>query len=150
MTESYFKDPEKAKELWKDGWLHGGDVAYIDKEGYLQITDRLKDVIKTGGEWISSLDLENLSSQHEAVSETAAIGIPDEKWGERPMVIAVIKPEFKGKVSVDDLKTFLMQCSDDGKIPKYGVPDNYEFVDEIPKTSVGKINKIELRKMFGE
>jgi fatty-acyl-CoA synthase len=149
MTESYFKDPEKAKELWKDGWLHGGDVAYIDKEGYLQITDRLKDVIKTGGEWVSSLDLENLSSQHEAVSEAAAIGIPDEKWGERPMIIAVIKPEFKDKVSADDLKAFLKQCSDDGKIPKYGVPDNYEFVDDIPKTSVGKINKIELRKMFG-
>jgi fatty-acyl-CoA synthase len=148
LTESYFKDPEKTKELWRDGWLHGGDVAYIDEEGYVQITDRMKDVIKTGGEWISSLDLESLTSQFAGVSEAAAIGIPDEKWGERPMMVVVLKPEFKGKVSADDLKQFLRKFADEGRIPKYGVPDKYAFVDAIPKTSVGKINKIELRKMY--
>jgi fatty-acyl-CoA synthase len=149
LTEGYFKDPEKTKELWRDGWLHGGDVAYIDTEGYVQLTDRLKDVIKTGGEWISSLDLENISSQHEAISEAAAIGIPDEKWGERPLIVAVLKAEYKDKITVDDVKTFLKKFADEGRIPKYGVPDRVEFVDEIPKTSVGKINKIELRNRFG-
>lgn len=148
LTQGYYKDPEKTKDLWRDGWLHGGDVAYINGDGYVQLTDRLKDVIKTGGEWISSLDLENLSSQHEAVSEAAAIGIPDEKWGERPLIIAVLKPEFKDKVSKDDLRQFLMKFADDGKIPKYGVPERFEFVESIPKTSVGKINKIELRNVF--
>jgi fatty-acyl-CoA synthase len=123
-------------------------VAYIDKEGYVQITDRLKDVIKTGGEWISSLDLENMSSQHESISEAATIGIPDEIWGERPLVIAVLNPEFKDKVSTDDVRQFLTQLADAGRIPKYGVPERIEFVDTIPKTGVGKINKIELRNMF--
>jgi len=148
-TEGYFKDPEKTKELWRDVWLHGGDVAYIDTEGYLQITDRLKDVIKTGGEWVSSLDLENLSSQHEAVSEAAAISIPDEKWGEQPILVAVLKPDFKDKVTGKELQQFLKKFANKGRIPKYGVPERYEFVDEIPKTSVGKINKIALRKIFG-
>jgi fatty-acyl-CoA synthase len=90
-TESYFKEPDKTEALWRNGWLHSGDVGYIDEEGYLQITDRIKDVIKSGGEWISSLDLENLMSQHEAVLESAAIGIPDEKWGERPLMIVTKK-----------------------------------------------------------
>jgi len=150
LTESYFKDETRAKDLWSDGWLHTGDVAFVDKEGYFKITDRLKDVIKTGGEWISSLELENLTSQHEAVSEAAAIGIPDDKWGERPLIAVVLKPDFKDKVTNDDLSTFMKKFADDGRIPKYGLPDRYEFVDEIPKTSVGKINKIALRKIFGQ
>jgi len=149
LTASYFKDEERAKDLWRDGWLHTGDVAYVDTEGYFKITDRLKDVIKTGGEWISSLELENLVSQHQAVSEAAAIGIPDAKWGERPMIAVVLKPEFKDTVTNDELKSFMMKFVDEGRIPKYGVPDQFEFVDEIPKTSVGKINKIALREMFG-
>ncbi|MCK5205868.1 MAG: AMP-binding protein, partial [Desulfobacterales bacterium] len=92
LTASYFKEPVKTRELWRSGWLHSGDVGHIDEYGYLQITDRIKDVIKSGGEWISSLDLENLMSQHEAVLESAAIGIPDEKWGERPLMIVTLKP----------------------------------------------------------
>jgi fatty-acyl-CoA synthase len=149
LTESYFKDPERTKDLWKDGWLYTGDVAYMDPAGYIQITDRTKDVIKTGGEWISSLELENLISQHEAVSEAAAIGIPDDKWGERPLLIVVLRPEYKDKVSEEDLKKFMTKFSEEGKIPKYGVPDRYMIVDAIPKTSVGKINKIQLRKLYG-
>ena len=150
LTQGYFKDPARTKDLWQDGWLHGGDIGYIDPEGYLQITDRLKDVIKTGGEWISSLELESLVSQHPAVSEVAAIGVPDTKWGERPMIIAVLKPDSKGKVSPDDIKAFLQKAVDEGKIPKYGLPDRYAIVDAIPKTSVGKINKIALRDQFGK
>ncbi len=149
LTQGYHKDPERTKELWRDGWLHTGDVANIDEEGYLQITDRIKDVIKTGGEWISSLELENLLSQHEAVLEAAAIGIPDSKWGERPFMVAVLKADFQGKVSSDDLKKFLTEMSEVGRIPKYGIPDRVEIVSEIPKTSVGKINKIALRKTYG-
>lgn len=149
LTEGYHKDPERTRELWRDGWLHTGDVANIDEEGYLQITDRIKDVIKTGGEWISSLELENLLSQHEAVMEAAAIGVPDSKWGERPFMVAVLKADFQGKVTSDDLKKYLMEMSETGRIPKYGVPDRVEIVEAIPKTSVGKINKVALRKTYG-
>ena len=148
LTRSYYKAPDKTKELWRRGWLHSGDVGYIDAEGYLQITDRIKDVIKSGGEWISSLDLENLMSRHEAVLESAAIGIPDEKWGERPLVIVVLKPEFKNKLSGEDLRRFMLKFVQEGKLSKYGVPDKYEFVEEIPKTSVGKIDKKVLRKSY--
>jgi fatty-acyl-CoA synthase len=148
LTRSYYKAPDKTKELWRRGWLHSGDVGYIDAEGYLQITDRIKDVIKSGGEWISSLDLENLMSRHEAVLESAAIGIPDEKWGERPLIIVVLKPEFKNKLSGEDLRRFMLKFAQEGKLSKYGVPDKYEFVEEIPKTSVGKIDKKVLRKSY--
>ena len=148
LTESYFKEPDKTEALWRNGWLHSGDVGYIDEEGYLQITDRIKDVIKSGGEWISSLDLENLMSQHEAVLESAAIGIPDEKWGERPLMIVTLKPEYKGKVTGADFKQFMQKFAEEGKLPKYGVPDRYEFIGEIPKTSVGKFDKKELRRSY--
>ena len=148
LTPGYFNDKEGSKNLWIDGWLHTGDVAYIDEENYIQITDRIKDVIKTGGEWISSLELENLISQHEAVLEAAAIGIPDPKWVERPGLIIVLRPDFKGKVAAEDMQKYMMECAANGKIPKYGVPDKYLFVDEIPKTSVGKINKVQLRKLY--
>jgi fatty-acyl-CoA synthase len=150
LTQGYFKEPEKSKELWRSGWLHSGDVGYIDEEGYLQITDRIKDVIKSGGEWISSLDLENLMSQHVAVLESAAIGIPDEKWGERPLMVITLKPEYQGKVTPQELKQFLKQFAAEGKIPKYGVPEKYVFMDSIPKTSVGKLDKKVLRKDYAK
>jgi fatty-acyl-CoA synthase len=150
LTESYYQDPDRTKDLWIDGWLHTGDVGHIDPEGYLLITDRSKDVIKTGGEWVSSLDLENLLSQHPAVVEAAAIGIPDPKWGERPFMLVVSRPEFQGKIMGEDLRQFLFGFAKDGKIPKYAVPDRIELVDAIPKTSVGKINKMEIRKAFSE
>jgi fatty-acyl-CoA synthase len=149
LTQGYLNDPEKSEALWADGWLHTEDIGFIDKEGYLQITDRLKDVIKTGGEWISSLELEDIISRHESVSEAALIGIPDEKWGERPMALIVLKEAHRGKVSKEDIKAFFMKYVDDGTIPKYGVPDKVEFVDTITKTSVGKIDKKELRRQHG-
>ena len=148
LTQSYFKEPGKTKELWQKGWLHSGDVGHIDENGFLQITDRIKDVIKSGGEWVSSLDLENIMSQHEAVLESAAIGIPDKKWGERPMMIITLKPEYRGKISADDFRNYMLKFAKQGTLPKYGVPDRYEFVESIAKTSVGKLDKKVLRKQF--
>lgn len=148
LTQGYMNDPEKGDKLWEGGWLHTGDVGFIDDEGYLQITDRMKDVIKTGGEWISSILLEDILSQHHAASEAAVIGVPDEKWGERPHALVVLKEPYKGKVTEDDLKVHVLKFVDNGDIPKYGVPGRITFVDEIEKTSVGKINKLELRKKF--
>ena len=148
LTRTYFKAPDKTEELWRNGWLHSGDVGYIGEDGYLQITDRIKDVIKSGGEWVSSLDLENLLSQHEAVLESAAIGVPDEKWGERPLMIVTLRPEFEGKVGEAELKAFMTKGAEEGKLPKYGVPDRYVFTDAIPKTSVGKLDKKVLRKQY--
>lgn len=138
----------KSESLWRSGWLHTGDVGHVDEEGYLMITDRIKDVIKTGGEWVSSLDLENLMSRHEAVLESAAIGIPDEKWGERPLMLVVLKKNFEGKVGAEDLKQYMRTCAQEGKLPKYGVPESYRLVSEIAKTSVGKLNKKQLRQIF--
>jgi fatty-acyl-CoA synthase len=149
LTQGYLKDPEKSEDLWSGGWLHTGDIGFIDEEGYLQITDRLKDVIKTGGEWISSLALEDIISRHEAVSEAAVIGIADEKWGERPLALVVIKDEFKNTVTGEDLKNYFEQFVENGIIPKFGVPDKVKLVDSIAKTSVGKINKKALRNQFG-
>jgi fatty-acyl-CoA synthase len=148
LTRSYFKAPDKTEALWRDGWLHSGDVGHIDPEGYLQITDRIKDVIKTGGEWVSSLDLESIMSQHEAVAESAAIGVPDEKWGERPMMLVVLKPDSRGKVGEDELKAHMRKAAEEGRLPKYGVPDKTLIVDEIPKTSVGKLDKKVMRRQY--
>ncbi len=148
LTQSYFKAPDKTETLWKNGWLHSGDVGHIDAEGYLQITDRIKDVIKSGGEWVSSLDLENIMSQHEAVAESAAIGVPDEKWGERPVVLVVLKAEARDRVGEDALKAHMQKAAEEGRLPKYGVPDRYLIVEEIPKTSVGKLDKKRMRKDF--
>jgi fatty-acyl-CoA synthase len=148
LTESYYRDPERTADLWRDGWLHTGDVAYIDPEGYIQITDRLKDVIKTGGEWVSSLDLENLISQHPAVSEAAAIGVPDGKWGERPLLVVVLRPDFREKVAPEDIRVFMATCAEEGKLPRYAVPDRVLLAEGIPKTSVGKIDKVALRKQY--
>jgi fatty-acyl-CoA synthase len=148
LAQEYFKEPGKSEELWRDGWLHTGDVGVIDKDEYLQITDRIKDVIKTGGEWISSLELEDMISQHEAISEVAVIGVPHEKWGERPLALAVLKPEFVNSVSGDEIKQFIAGFVKKGSIPKFGVPDEVVIVDTIAKTSVGKLNKKELREQY--
>ncbi len=148
LTQSYLNDPEKSEALWQDGWLHTGDVGYIDPEGYLQITDRVKDVIKTGGEWISSLELEDIISQHEAVSEAAVIAVPDDKWGERPAAMVVLKSDYKGTVTADDLIAFYQSFVDKGSLPKYGVPNRIDIVESIPKTSVGKMSKKDIRKMY--
>lgn len=148
-TQGYYKEPQKSEELWAGGWMHTGDVAYMDEYGYIQIVDRLKDVIKSGGEWIVSQELENLLSLHEGVLEAAVIGIPDEKWGERPLAIVVPREEYKGKLTGDMLRAHLQRYVEDGVITSWAVPEHYVFVDELPKTSVGKIDKKVLRSRYG-
>ncbi|UZD66707.1 fatty acid--CoA ligase [Marinobacter sp. AN1] len=139
LTQGYFKEPEKGEALWEGGWLHTGDVASIDPDSTIQIRDRIKDVIKTGGEWLSSLDLENMISQHPAVNAAAVVGVPDEKWGERPHALVQLLPGQEA--SLEDLQNHLKQFVDSGEINKWAIPEQIDFVDDIPKTSVGKINK---------
>ncbi|GAA5132244.1 fatty acid--CoA ligase [Alloalcanivorax gelatiniphagus] len=141
LTQGYLKDEDNSKELWRGGWMHTGDIGVIDAEGWLKITDRIKDVIKTGGEWVSSLDLEGLILQHDGVAECAVVGVPDEKWGERPVALVV----KSGEVDEDAIKALLTGYADDGVISRYGVPDRVVFVDELPRTSVGKLDKKKMR-----
>ena len=149
FTRGYYKDVEKTEDLWRGGWLHTGDVGYMDEDGYIQITDRLKDVIKSGGEWVSSLDLENAISLHNSVVEAAAIGVPDAKWGERPMMLVVLAPTNNGgDITPEILKDHMKKCADQGRIPRYAVPDKYIITDSIPKTSVGKIDKKVIRTLY--
>lgn len=148
LTMGYFKDEKNSEQLWRGGYLHTADVSTIDQMGYLQICDRIKDVIKTGGEWISSLELEDLVSRHPSVSEVAVIGISDPKWGERPMALVVAKPDYAGKVTEEELKAHVQEFANQGVISKWGVPSKFLFVSEIDKTSVGKINKKLLRQKY--
>jgi fatty-acyl-CoA synthase len=145
-TQGYHKNPEKSEELWRGGRLHTGDVANIDEEGYVQITDRLKDAIKTGGEWISSLELESLLSRHPAVSESAVVGVSHEKWGERPEALVILKTDAEQTPSEADLLKFLGDFANQGVISKWAIPDRIRFVQEIPRTSVGKIDKKVIRQ----
>ena len=132
--------------LWAGGYLHTGDIGSIDELGYLQVCDRIKDVIKTGGEWISSLELENIVGQHPAVSEVAVIGVADEKWGERPMALVVLKAGAPD--DADAMRSFVLEYAEKGVISKYAVPDKILFVDAIDKTSVGKLDKKLLRQKY--
>lgn len=141
ICSGYFKLEGKSEAHTADGWFDTGDVATIDKQGYMAITDRTKDVIKSGGEWISSIDVENTAMGHEGVSEAAVIGVPHPKWTERPLLI-IIRAEGA------DLDRAQMLAWLEGKIAKWWIPDDVVFVDEIPHTATGKIKKIELRKQF--
>ncbi|MDR3554868.1 MAG: fatty acid--CoA ligase [Syntrophobacteraceae bacterium] len=148
LTQGYSKDPQRSEELWSQGWLHTGDIGYLDDEGYLQVTDRIKDVIKTGGEWVSSLELEDIILQHEAVSEAAVIGVPDSKWGERPLALLVIKESHRDKVTPEEIKAFLMGYVEKGLMSKWGIPDKVVFSESIARTSVGKLDKKVLRQQY--
>jgi fatty-acyl-CoA synthase len=146
LTQGYLKDPKSSEKLWEGGWLHTGDLATIDADGYVKITDRLKDVIKSGGEWISSLQLEDLILSHPGVAEAAVIGVPDPKWIERPLALLVAKPGQE--VSEAEIKSQLHNFVAKGIIPRYGVPEQIVFVEALPKTSVGKLDKKVLRERY--
>ncbi len=148
LTQGYLHDPLNSANLWRGGWLHTGDIAVIDPSGYVKITDRLKDVIKTGGEWISSLDLEDLILRHPDVAEVAVVGMPDPKWTERPVALVVAK----AGCAVDEarIKAHLLRFSEQGVISKYGVPERVVFVGALPRTSVGKLDKKLIRTQLAE
>src|SRR6201997_3221442 len=141
VTGSYHNDP--APEKFRDGWLRTGDVGTLDERGFFTITDRIKDVIKSGGEWISSVDLENELMAHPAVQEAAVIGMPDARWGERPLASVVLRPGMTAKPA--ELADFLT-----GKVARWQVPENWAFVTEIPKTAVGKFDKKALRARLAD
>lgn len=150
LTQGYFKDPENSEQLWHGGYLHTRDIGNIDADGYLRVTDRIKDVIKTGGEWISSLDLEDILSRHPKVLEAAVIAVPHPKWGERPLAIVALDPQHAAETTEDELKDHVKSYADRGIISRFAIPDSILFVDEIDKTSVGKIDKKMLRQKHGQ
>ncbi|MGH7635106.1 MAG: AMP-binding enzyme, partial [Gemmatimonadaceae bacterium] len=141
IAASYHDLDEEAGKWTEDGWFRTGDVVTIDAHGYIKITDRIKDLVKSGGEWISSVDLENALMGHPKVAEAAVIAVADAKWGERPLAVVVLKP---GQAATqDELRAHLAP-----KFAKFWLPDAFEFVDEIPRTSTGKMLKAKLRERF--
>jgi acyl-CoA synthetase (AMP-forming)/AMP-acid ligase II len=143
VAASYYDTPEQADRWTEDGWFCTGDIVSIDPRGFISIKDRSKDVIKSGGEWISSVDLENALMGHPSVAEAAVIGIPDEKWSERPLAAVVLRPG--AEATPEELREFLS-----GSFAKWCLPDRFEFIDEIPKTAVGKFRKTALREQFAK
>jgi acyl-CoA synthetase (AMP-forming)/AMP-acid ligase II len=143
IASSYYHNDRSTSSFTPDGWLNTGDVATIDRRGYVRLVDRTKDVIKSGGEWISSVHLENELMAHPDVVEAAVIGVAHARWGERPLACVVVRPE--AATTTSELVAFL-----DGRVPKWWLPDDVVFVDQIPKTSVGKFSKKELRVRFAD
>jgi fatty-acyl-CoA synthase len=139
VTGSYYQDDDAAK--FHDGWLRTGDVGTLDERGFIRLTDRAKDVIKSGGEWISSMELENILMAHPDVAEAAVIGIADEKWGERPLAAVVLRSG--ADVSAEKLRAFMTE-----QIPRWQLPERWCFVAEVPKTSVGKFSKRQMREAY--
>jgi fatty-acyl-CoA synthase len=139
ITGSYYKDDDAAK--FHDGWLKTGDVGTLDERGFIRLTDRAKDVIKSGGEWISSMELENVLMAHPDVAEAAVIGIADEKWGERPLAAVVLRSG--AEVTAEKLRAFMTE-----QIPRWQLPERWCFVAEVPKTSVGKFSKRQMREAY--
>jgi fatty-acyl-CoA synthase len=144
IADSYYND-ERSRESFVDGWLHTGDIAVVDEEGFVKLVDRTKDLVKSGGEWISTVELENALMAHPAVFEASVVGIPHPKWQERPIACVVLKPEYREKVTKQELLDFLS-----GQFAKWWIPDDVLFLDEIPKTSVGKFLKRALRDKLSD
>ena len=141
IARDYYNDPRSQDSFTKDGWLKTGDVATIDAHGYIRLVDRTKDVIKSGGEWISSVELENELMAHPKIAEAAVVGVSHEKWGERPLACVVVAPGEE--LAKEDVLEFLSD-----RVAKWWLPDDVVFIDEVPKTSVGKFSKKDLRGKF--
>jgi fatty-acyl-CoA synthase len=142
IAGEYYRDPETSGRIFRDGWFHTGDIGIMNEEGYITLVDRMKDMIKSAGEWISSIDLENTIMQHPKVLEAAVIGIPHEKWQERPCACVVPHPEYKETLKKEEIIDFLKD-----RVAKWWLPDEVVFLEQIPKTSVGKFSKRELRSI---
>jgi fatty-acyl-CoA synthase len=141
VAATYYNDERASDSFSDDGWLRTGDVATISPDGYVRLVDRTKDLVKSGGEWISSVELENAIMAHPKVAEAAVIGIPDERWSERPL--ACVVPADGESLTLDELREFLAD-----RVPKWWIPNDLELIDEVPKTSVGKFSKKTLREQF--
>lgn len=141
IAAGYYREPDPLK--FADGWLRTGDVATVDERGYVRIVDRTKDLVKSGGEWISSVELESHLMAHPGVLEAAVIAVPDRRWGERPLACVVLRPEAQGRVAAEELLQHLRP-----RVPRWWLPESIVFVDEVPKTSVGKFDKKALRARF--
>jgi acyl-CoA synthetase (AMP-forming)/AMP-acid ligase II len=144
VASAYYEDPEATATAFDEhGWLRTGDVASIDADGHVQLVDRSKDLIKSGGEWISSIDLENTAMTHPGVTEAAAIAVPHEKWGERPLLVVV--PREGASISAEEIRAFLKP-----RVAGWSLPDRIVFVEELPHTATGKVNKRELRGIYAK
>jgi fatty-acyl-CoA synthase len=150
LTLGYYGNEKASEELWEGGYLHTNDIANMMPDGYLQITDRIKDVIKTGGEWISSLELEDIIMKAAGVKEAAVIGIKDEKWGERPIALVVRDSQAEPAATEASVKSYVATFAERGVISKYAIPQSVQFVEHLERTSVGKIDKKLLRKLYTE
>jgi len=148
LTQGYYQNPSASEDLWHGGYMHTNDVANMSPHGYLQITDRIKDVIKSGGEWISSLELEDIIMKAPGVKEAAVIGVKDEKWGEHPVALVVRDYQVEEAPTENTIKSHVGEFADKGVISKYGVPQTILFVDQLERTSVGKIDKKLLRARY--
>jgi fatty-acyl-CoA synthase len=149
LTNGYYHSPDASEKLWAGGYLHTGDIGVITPGGDLQVIDRIKDVIKTGGEWVSSLQLEDLITRIAGVAECAVIGVKDVRWGERPLALIVRDPKTT-PVSEEDIKSQVLSYSKKGVISKFAVPQKILFVEALAKTSVGKFDKKALRAQYGD
>lgn len=146
LTQGYFNNPEASASLWSRGWMHTGDIGVLDTRGKLVLTDRIKDVIKSGGEWVSSIQLEDLISRHPDVSETAVVGVPDAHWGERPCAFVVGKAGTALQAAT--IREHLASFAHRGEISRFAIPERIEFVETLPKTSVGKLDKKRIREQL--
>jgi fatty-acyl-CoA synthase len=143
VTGHYIGDAEPDPEKFRDGWLRTGDVGTLTADGFLTLTDRAKDVIKSGGEWISSVALENALTAHPAVQEACVVGVPDERWGERPLATVVLRPD--AAATATELSAYLA-----GRVARWQLPDRWAFIDAVPRTSVGKYDKKRVRASYAE
>ena len=150
LTNGYFNSPDASEQLWAGGYLHTNDIGVMTPDGYLRVTDRIKDVIKTGGEWISSLQLEDIIMHRAGVAECAVIGVKDDRWGERPLALIVRDPKTRAAGERGGHQGPRLSYSEKGVISKFAVPQKILFVEALAKTSVGKFDKKALRAQYGD
>ncbi|MBV8641572.1 MAG: AMP-binding protein, partial [Verrucomicrobia bacterium] len=149
LTMGYLNDPQASEQLWAGGYLHTGDVATWDPDGYIHIVDRIKDIIKSGGEWVSSIQVEDIISEKKGVVKAAVVAVRDQKWGERPRAYVLVEPEFAGgsaEAAEEAIRAHVRTYVDKGVISKFAIPDRVMVVKELPLTSVGKVDKAALRE----
>lgn len=149
VMEQYYKDPERTAEVWRDGWFHSGDVARVDKDGYITIADRISDMIRSGSEMVPTVLLENIVASADFILEAAVVGVPDDKWGQRPMALVTLVPGAT-ETEEDVIRHLQTEGVDKGRIARWMLPDFVLITNDIPKTSVGKFNKLAIGQNVGE